>query len=412
MNSNTKNFLQRWFYYYFLIYAVKHTVFLEISYSLKQKYDSWLSFFYNSTFHKGLGFSFYVQSQEAGLPDSLTSFFEIFLLALSTLFLALYFQSKDKEWKNKIFEIKWIEFITKIYFSYHMFIYGTHKILPVQFSELTLFELVKPLGEFSPGNLLWAFMGFSVTYQIISGCVEVTAGLLIHIPRFTQLASLLGLIVMSNVLMLNFFYDVTVKSWSFHLLIVALMTFLKQRHFWFTFLTGMPPAKFKQPVPLLKTEKNNVLFSKIIFLCLLLIIGFEFYRMWPRYIKQTTYALTTSFYGLWSLTKEDKIQFNLKWKRFIFSEPGYLFIQKDNDTFLRMTILKKEKPDSFQYEVEDYADQKFKSGVNIKQTDDYLFVSGEIDSQDIDLKLSKEPIPKTVLLSRGFHLINEDWFGR
>jgi hypothetical protein len=100
--------------------------------------------------------------------------------------------------------------------------YGSIKVFPTQFSEPDPARLMQPYSEFSPMGVLWAFMGVSAPYQIISGLGEVAGGLLLLFRRTTTVGAVLLLGVMGNVVLLNFCYDVPVKQFSLHLWLMAL----------------------------------------------------------------------------------------------------------------------------------------------------------------------------------------------
>lgn len=95
-----------------------------------------------------------------------------------------------------------------------------------QFPELTSFQLDKTWGNSSPMNVLWAFMGASRPYTIFAGLGEVLAAVLLVWRRTAVLGALVSLGVMSNVLMLNYCYDVPVKIYSTHLVVMAVMIML------------------------------------------------------------------------------------------------------------------------------------------------------------------------------------------
>lgn len=101
--------------------------------------------------------------------------------------------------------------------------YGLGKVLPPrQFIPPGAWRLLEPLNEFSPMGLLWTFMGFSPAYTIFGGLAEVFAGILLLFPRTAPLGALATIGVMTNVVMLNFCYDIPVKLYSSHLLAMAL----------------------------------------------------------------------------------------------------------------------------------------------------------------------------------------------
>lgn len=119
-----------------------------------------------------------------------------------------------------------------------------------QFPEPQIDQLLKPYGESSPMNLVWTFMGSSRPYTMFCGLGEVLGALLLVWRRTTTLGALVTVGVMLNVVMLNFCYDVPVKQFSSHLLVMALylllpdMPRLAEMLFW---NRPVPAADLKPP---------------------------------------------------------------------------------------------------------------------------------------------------------------------
>ena len=78
-------------------------------------------------------------------------------------------------------------------------------------------------GDTSPMRLVWNFMGVSRPYTVFGGLGELIAGLLLVFRRTSIWGAIAAIAVMSNVVMLNFCYDVPVKILSVHLLVIGLM---------------------------------------------------------------------------------------------------------------------------------------------------------------------------------------------
>ncbi len=87
-------------------------------------------------------------------------------------------------------------------------------------------QLDKTWGDSSPMNVLWTFMGYSRAYTFFSGIGELVSGVLLLWRRTTSLGALVGIGIMTNVVMLNFSYDVPVKIMSSHLLVMACLIVL------------------------------------------------------------------------------------------------------------------------------------------------------------------------------------------
>ena len=102
-----------------------------------------------------------------------------------------------------------------------LFGYGFAKVFPLQFPGPSSSRLGQQLGDFSPMGLLWTFMGYSPSYQIFTGAIEVLAGLLLTTRRTTLLGALVALAAMTQVFVLNMCFDVPVKLYSLNYLMMA-----------------------------------------------------------------------------------------------------------------------------------------------------------------------------------------------
>ena len=106
---------------------------------------------------------------------------------------------------------RWFRIYLRLFLATVLFSYGWAKVLPVQFPALGPERLSESFGEASPSGFLWAFMGYSKAYMAFGGAGEVVAGLLLCFRRTTTLGALIGMAVMSNVVALNYAFDVGVR---------------------------------------------------------------------------------------------------------------------------------------------------------------------------------------------------------
>lgn len=107
--------------------------------------------------------------------------------------------------------------------GYAMLSYGFSKIFKSQFPDLRPGDLDKRLGEMAPMTLAWSFMGYSTPYTVFSGLAEVIGGVLVLWRRTATIGALVIVVVMTNVVMLNFCYDIPVKLFSARLLVIAVV---------------------------------------------------------------------------------------------------------------------------------------------------------------------------------------------
>ena len=95
------------------------------------------------------------------------------------------------------------------------------KLFGTQFAYSPI-QLFRPIGQMEPMQLLWMFMGASQTYTLITGMVEFIAGFLLFFRRYGAVRRSACTGSMMNVVALNLSYDVGVKLWSIHLLLIAI----------------------------------------------------------------------------------------------------------------------------------------------------------------------------------------------
>jgi predicted DCC family thiol-disulfide oxidoreductase YuxK len=112
--------------------------------------------------------------------------------------------------------------LARYYLGTTMLVYGWVKVFPLQFPVPGADRLMQPYGDSSPMGLAWTFLGASVGYQIFAGLCEILGGYLLFWRRTALLGALVSFAVMSNVMAINFFFDVPVKLFSSHLVLVAL----------------------------------------------------------------------------------------------------------------------------------------------------------------------------------------------
>lgn len=115
----------------------------------------------------------------------------------------------------------WLRIVVRYALAMAMFEYGLIKVIPVQFEALGPVHLARTYGESSPAGLLWSFMGFSRVYAGFTGLAEMLAAALLLSRRTATLGALMAVAVMTNVVIMNFCFDVPVKLFSSLLLLMA-----------------------------------------------------------------------------------------------------------------------------------------------------------------------------------------------
>jgi len=85
-----------------------------------------------------------------------------------------------------------------------MYVYGFAKI--IQFGDTA--QIDKPVSELTGMQLMWAFYGYSKTFAIVLGFLEVLGGTLILIKRTRLIGCLFTSTILVNVILQDIFYEV------------------------------------------------------------------------------------------------------------------------------------------------------------------------------------------------------------
>jgi hypothetical protein len=167
-----------------------------------------------------------VHVQPTGSGDRLADYLQVLCFLSLAAVAALFWSVLD----NRRPHYERLERGLRVYVRYPlgmiMIGYGAAKVFKTQFPFLPAEQLIHTYGDSSPMRLLWNFMGFSAGYNIFTGGAEVLGGVLLFSRRTTTLGALVVAAVMANVVVLNFCYDVPVKLYSLHWLLLAVLLLL------------------------------------------------------------------------------------------------------------------------------------------------------------------------------------------
>lgn len=158
-----------------------------------------------------------------GSGDTTWNYVQLAVIGSISLLATVVWTLIDRKRANYDKLLFWFLIFLRYFLAYMMLVYGFAKVFKTQFPFPSMERLVKPVGQFSPMGLLWTFMGYSKAYNLFTGGAEILAGTLLFFRRTTLLGALISISIMVNILMLNLSYDVPVKLFSAHLLIVAMV---------------------------------------------------------------------------------------------------------------------------------------------------------------------------------------------
>jgi uncharacterized membrane protein YphA (DoxX/SURF4 family) len=214
--------------------------------------------------------------------------------------------------------------------SLAMIIYGVYKVIPNQMPPPRLNTLLQPYGDLPPMMVLWNFVGSSPAYESVTGLAELLGGVLLLVPRTVLLGSVVCIADMTMVLLLNLCYDVPVKIYSFHYLVMAILLAAPDlRRLADLFLFNRPVAPARTP-PLFARRRLDQAVQLLLFLFGVYMIVTCTFGSIARYKRQ--HAPRPPLYGAWNaeeviLDGKDGLLDPDGWRRVVFQKPGAMTIE-------------------------------------------------------------------------------------
>ena len=172
-----------------------------------------------------------------GSGDTAIAWIAHLVLLVAALVAGAVWSALDRRRRHYQTLLAWLRFLIRLTLGFGMVTYGLLKVFPLQMPAPSMISLSEPLGMHSPMAVLWNFIGMNPVYETICGGAELLGGLLLLFRRTALLGALLTAFVVTNVLLYNLCFDVPVKLYAGHLLLLALFVTLPDvrqlyRFFW------------------------------------------------------------------------------------------------------------------------------------------------------------------------------------
>ena len=225
----------------------------------------------------------------------------------------------------------WFRIVVRYFVIMNCFGYGIIKLFGLQMTFPTLSQLATPLGDLLPMRFSWMFMGYSFSYQAFSGALEVLAGLLLLFRRTSTFGALMAAGVFTNVMMLNMSYDIPVKLFSTHIVVmcIILLAYDYKRIFSFAYNGAAVPGNLYQVSFSKKWMRILKLILKLAFILVIVILPIS--DSWTRYKEiNTRKEIKPIKEGIYEVKKfvvnNDTIPYisndSLRWQDVIFQGDG------------------------------------------------------------------------------------------
>jgi hypothetical protein len=316
---------------------------------------------------------------------------------------------------------KWFRLYIRFGLATTMLSYGMVKAIPLQMPAPNLIRLLEPYGNFSPMGVLWASIGSSFAYERLVGFMELLAAALLFIPQTVVLGGVVSLIDSIQIFSLNMTYDVPVKLFSFHLILLSLVLLAPDIRRLLNVMVFNKTAEPSKELPL--GRRRWVIQFGIT--AQILLGGYFFWTSYSeanqRWFTFGGGAQRPALYGIWVI---DKMTINgveraplvtdyERWRRVVIQTNGGFNLWRMDDTTFTHTA---------QYDMEKrtitvtqgQGDQRKTIGTFAfeRPAPDRLILDGELSGKKYRMETHLFPRDNFLLVNRGFSWIQESPFNR
>jgi hypothetical protein len=354
-----------------------------------------------------------------GSGDKMFDYVFVLCLFVFSALLTLIWSVLDRRRPNYVRPQKWFRVYVRFGLATTMLGYGMVKAIPLQMPAPSLTRLLEPYGNFSPMGVLWASIGSSLPYERLVGCMELLGAVLLFIPQTVVLGGVVSLIDSIQIFSLNMTYDVPVKLFAFHLILLSLVLLGPDMR---RLLNVMVFNKTAHPStePPLGRRRRVIQFG---IAAQILLGGYFFWTSYSTikgfYTRQDG-APRPPLYGIWII---DKMTINGveraplvtdydRWRRVVIQASTAMNLWRMDDTTFSH---------SAQYDMEKgtirltqgQGDQKTIGTFAFERpAPDRLILDGELSGKKIRMETHLFPRENFLLVNRGFSWIQELPFNR
>lgn len=317
----------------------------------------------------------------------------------------------------------WLLVLLRYFVAFTMLTFGAAKVYRVQFPPPGIGRLMERVGDLSPMGLVWTYMSYSHVFNYFTGLSEMLCAGLLFFRRTTGLGATIGIILLVNIVAINYCFDVCVKISSTTLLLMCFFILVPDRGRYLNFFFRNGAVLPADLTPHRFTEKwKNVTLIGIKYTLILLSLSWNYSLMQEQI---ATYSFVgynqpkPPLYGLYQIETFVKGSDTLKplttdttrWNKFWISRPGLATAQLMNDSLKGYVF----NPDTLKHIIvaNTYADtiHKFYLHYTLPKPD-VMILQGQWQNGPVYIRMHKIDLNSFRLISRGFHMVNEVPYNR
>ena len=355
---------------------------------------------------------------DSGSGDKYYDWVLVFCLLIFAVMATAVWSVLDRKRKDYESLQKWFVLFLRFCLGGQMLVYGSVKAVPLQMPYPSLGRLVERFGDLSPMGMLWASVGAAPMYERLAGCAELLGGVLLMFPRTLMLGALVCVADLTEIFVLNMTYDVPVKQFSFHLILISLLLLGPYFRRLADFFVFNRPTQAWQPAALFRTARARRIAGACIAFLWIWMAGNNVYGAWQGWHEFGGGAAKTPLYGIWNIQKytlDGKPQSLLVteaqlWRGIVFDYPQFAKVEM-MDGSLRLGVALDAKAATVT--LTKPGDKNWQAHFTYSRpTFEHLVLDGTLDGHRATLDLERVDEKKFLLTSRGFHWIQDYPFNR
>ena len=278
--------------------------------------------------------------RDTGSGDKVIDWIHVFLLLLFSIAATAIWSSLDRRRPNYATLYKGFHGFLRFAAGTTMVGYGMAKAIPLQMPAPNLSRLLEQYGDLSPMGVLWASVGASFPYERFTGVMELTAAVLLFVPRLSMLGAMVLVADSIQIFVLNMTYDVPVKLFSFHLILMGLVLLAPEMRRLTGVLVLNRAAGPSTMTPLVRNVKGRRALLALQLVFGAYVLGSSYVEERASWYRYGGGAPKPPLYGIWTI---EKMTINgveraplvtdwERWRRIVIQFPTALSYQRMDGT--------------------------------------------------------------------------------
>jgi hypothetical protein len=266
-------------------------------------------------------------------------------------------------------------------------------------------------------HLLWTFMGFSRPYTMFAGFMEAIPGVLLLVRRTATTGAVLLLAVLANVVLLNLCYDVPVKLLSIHLWLMALFLAAPAIPKLVAILVGTRPVGPAFDPPFFTRRKPRIIAASLYAVLVAAMAYDTINTLWTDGRESAQALGVRDLFDVEEMTIDGVPQPPVpangsRWRRVWIRAKAIRVYWMDGRSEIYVASDEIKGPMTLVLRLATDNKGVQRARLDLRQDGAGYVLAGDFEGKRVHAHLTTMPREKSLLMTRGFHWINDVPFNR